>query len=335
MYENRFLLLMTRKLSGEASQVELDELTALLSADPALKDEADIYKRYWEQQQQEQNATTELALQKVLNEINAGNEMSDYPSEIGVRKIPAWKIAARIAATVVLVAGLGIGAYKIFMGSPVDKPQQNGLVQKQNAKGIKSTIALADGSKIWLNADSKVQYPALFTGNTREVYLNGEAFFDIAKNPAKPFIIHLSNGTVRVLGTSFNIKAYDNEPVVETSVSTGKVAFIPRLKNNRKADTVFLTPDSKVVYRLDEEKITTAATISSEDKAWTEGRLIFRSMLFDEIAVELERNFGKKVAARGSRISNHQFDFLIWSNYEQRTNGESLGRVGMDHAIKV
>ena len=113
--------------------------------------------------------------------------------------------------------------------------------QKQNAKGVKSTIELADGSKIWLNADSKVQYPALFNGSTREVYLNGEAFFDIAKNPSKPFIIHLSNGTVRVLGTSFNIKAYDNEPVVETSVATGKVAFIPKLKNNQRADTVFLT----------------------------------------------------------------------------------------------
>jgi transmembrane sensor len=117
-----------------------------------------------------------------------------------------------------------------------------------------------------------------------------------------------------VLGTSFNIKAYDNEPVVETSVATGKVAFIPRLKNNRKADTVFLTPNNKVVYRLDEEKIITAATVSSEDKAWTEGKMIFRSMSFEEIAVELERNFGKKVLFRNEEARNYRLTGSFQNN---------------------
>ncbi|RYF98834.1 MAG: FecR family protein, partial [Chitinophagaceae bacterium] len=149
-----------------------------------------------------------------------------------------------------------------------------------------------------------VQYPASFSGNTREVYLNGEAFFDIAKNPSKPFIIHLSNGTVRVLGTSFNIKAYDNEPVVETSVATGKVAFIPKLKNRQRPDTVFLTPNNKVVYRINEEKITTQTTISAEDKGWTEGKMVFRSTLFRDIAKELERNFGKRVVFRDAEVGN-------------------------------
>src|SRR5687767_13050059 len=315
MYENRFLLLMTRKLSGEASQSELDELAGLLSADPALKEEADVYIRYWEQQQQEQTANTESALRKVLSQISIDTETGDsLAEEAPVKKIPVWKMITRVAAMLVLLAGLGIGAYKIFINPKSATPVQGNLVQKQNAKGVKSTIELADGSKIWLNADSKVQYPALFNGNTREVYLNGEAFFDIAKNPSKPFIIHLSNGTVRVLGTSFNIKAYDNEPVVETSVATGKVAFIPRLKNNRKADTVFLTPNNKVVYRLDEEKISTAATVSSEDKAWTEGKMIFRSMSFEEIAVELERNFGKKVLFRNEEARNYRLTGSFQNN---------------------
>lgn len=320
MYENRFLLLMTRKLSGEASQPELDELAGLLSADPALKEEADVYIRYWEQQQQEQNGNTELALQKVLGQINKGSETNESFIEAPVKRIPVWKMITRIAAMLVLLAGLSIGSYKIFINPRSVTPVQGNLVQKQNAKGVKSTIELADGSKIWLNADSKVQYPALFNGNTREVYLNGEAFFDIAKNPSKPFIIHLSKGTVRVLGTSFNIKAYDNEPVVETSVATGKVAFIPRLKNSRKADTVFLTPNNKVVYRLDEEKIITAATISSEDKAWTEGKLIFRSMLFGEIAVELERNFGKKVVFKNEDAKNYR----LTGSFQNNTLAEIL-----------
>lgn len=321
MYDNRFLLLMTRKLSGEATQPEMDELAGLLSADPALKEEADIYTHYWEQQQQEQNVNTELALQKVLGQINKDTEtLYSSIDEMPVKRIPVWKIVTRIAAMLVLLVGLSIGAYKLFIHPKPEKPVQADLVQKQNAKGVKSTIELADGSKIWLNADSKVQYPALFNGNTREVYLNGEAFFDIAKNPSKPFVIHLSNGTVRVLGTSFNIKAYDNEPVIETSVATGKVAFIPKLKNNQKADTIFLTPNNKVVYRVMEEKIITAVTVSAEDKGWTEGKLVFRAMLFKEIAIELERNFGKKVVFKDEEVGN----FRLTGSFQNNTLAEIL-----------
>lgn len=330
MYDNRFLLLMTRKLSGEASQPELDELAGLLTADPSLKEEADIYTRYWEQQQEE-NANTELALQKVLKQINSDIEITDSTTEeIPVKAIPVWKMIARIAAILILVSGLGIGAYKLVINPKRENSVQANLVQKQNAKGVKSTIELADGSKIWLNADSKVQYPALFNGNTREVYLNGEAFFDIAKNPSKPFIIHLANGTVRVLGTSFNIKAYDNEPVIETSVATGKVAFIPKLKNNQKADTIFLTPENKVVYRVKEEEIITAATISAEDKGWTEGKMIFRAMLFKEIAVELERNFGKKVVFRDEETGN----FRLTGSFQNNTLAEILYYLAKTKAFK-
>jgi transmembrane sensor len=320
MYDNRFLLLLTRKLSNEASQEELEELAGMVAANPALKEEADIYNRYWEQQQQEQHANTELALQKVLGQINITETEYSSVEDTPVKRIPVWKRIARIAAMLVFLAGIGIGAYKIFISPTSSTQVQADLVQKQNAKGVKSTIELADGSKIWLNADSKVQYPPLFTGSTREVYLNGEAFFDIAKNPAKPFIIHLSNGTVRVLGTSFNIKAYDNEPVVETSVATGKVAFIPKLRNNQEADTIFLTPNNKVVYRVKEEKIITTATVSAEDKGWTEGKMVFRSMLFKDIAIELERSFGKKIVFKDEEVAN----FRLTGSFQNNTLAEIL-----------
>lgn len=310
MYDNRFLLLMTRKLSGEGTPEELEELSVLLLANPALQEEADLYTRYWEQQQ-EPYADTEPALQKVLRVINSDAAPETIAAATPVKRMAGLKTLSRVAAIFVVAAGLGIGAYQLV--GHQDEVATN-LVQKQNSKGVKSTIVLADGSKIWLNADSKVQYPALFTGTSREIYLNGEAFFDIARNPEKPFIIHLSNGTVRVLGTSFNIKAYDNQAVVETSVATGKVAFIPRLKNNHPADTVFLTPNNKVVYRLDEEKITTAATVSADDKAWTEGKMIFRSNSFEEIAIELERNFGKRILFNDSTVKNYRLTGSFQNN---------------------
>ncbi len=318
MHDNRFILLVTRKLSGEASQDELQELAELLRTDPSMKDEFDVISRYWQQENQEQATNTESALQKTLNQLGL-EPLLQHPdiTEPVIKKIPAWKLALRIAAAIITLGGISMGVYALISTS---SSQDKNLVQKTNAKGVKSTIALADGSKVWLNADSKLQYPASFTGNTREVYLNGEAFFDIEKNPSKPFIIHLANGTIRVLGTSFNIKAYDDEPVVETSVATGKVAFIPKLKNNDNADTIFLTPNNKVIYQVKTERTTTATTVSEEDRAWTEGKLIFRSMLFEEIGIELERNFGKKVVFEDSDIKTYR----LTGSFQNNTLSEIL-----------
>lgn len=317
MHDNRFILLVTRKLSGEASQDELQELAELLKTDPSMKEEFDVMCRYWQQENQEQTANTELALQKTLTQLGLEPALQPELTEPIVKKLPMWRSALRIAAAIAILGGLTFGIYAVI--NPSSTGDKN-LVQKTNAKGVKSTIALADGSKVWLNADSKLQYPASFSGNTREVYLNGEAFFDIEKNPAKPFIIHLANGTIRVLGTSFNIKAYDDEPVVETSVATGKVAFIPKLKNNDNADTIFLTPNNKVTYQVNTEKTTTATTVSEEDRAWTEGKLIFRSMLFEEIGIELERNFGKKVVFEDSDIKTYR----LTGSFQNNTLSEIL-----------
>jgi ferric-dicitrate binding protein FerR (iron transport regulator) len=138
------------------------------------------------------------------------------------------------------------------------------------------------------------------------VYLNGEAFFSIAKNPERPFIIHLHKGTIKVLGTSFNVRAYDNEKIVETSVSSGRVAFIPNYENpGKKNDTVLLLPDKKLRYFLNREELTVAATSSRDDKAWTEGKLVFKSRSLEDISIELERNFGKKIVFLDDEPKNY------------------------------
>ena len=147
-----------------------------------------------------------------------------------------------------------------------------------------------------VNADSKLTYPEVFSNGTHEVYLEGEAFFDVASNPGKPFIIHLTKGNVKVLGTSFNIRAYSNEPI-QTSVKTGKVAFIPAWDGTGKVpDTIYITPDEKVTYERTGGNIKKEVTSAEDDQAWTEGRLVFRDMTLEDISLELERTFGKKVS---------------------------------------
>ncbi|RYG43247.1 MAG: FecR family protein, partial [Chitinophagaceae bacterium] len=140
------------------------------------------------------------------------------------------------------------------------------------------------------------------------------------KNADKPFIIHLANGTVKVLGTSFNIRAYDNEKFIETSVATGKVAFIPKKATGNKQDTVFLTVDKKVRYLFTKEEAYVEPTISAEDIAWIGGKLVFKAMAFDEIGLELERNFGKKVVF----LSDSARQFRLTGSFQNNSLDEIL-----------
>jgi ferric-dicitrate binding protein FerR (iron transport regulator) len=301
--------LTTRSLSGEATPEELKELEQILASDSKALARYRLLQQFWNQHDAVSQPAVEEALQKTLAQLQLSPAVTEDAQVIPIRR--NWPRRIAVAAAFIII---GSAAYW-FISRNESTTSSNLLVEKHNARGTKSTIELTDGSKIWLNADSKISYPEVFTGNTREVYLNGEAFFDVAKNPSKPFIIHLANGTVRVLGTSFNVRAYDNEKVVETSVSTGKVAFIPKYQSHKqKQDTLFITPNNKVRYSLEEDQANLLPTAAAEDKAWTEGRLIFKGLTLQEIAIELERHFGKKVTFVDDEPKNYRLTGSFQNN---------------------
>jgi ferric-dicitrate binding protein FerR (iron transport regulator) len=321
MNNSRSLELMARKLSGEATAEEIRELDDLLLADADTSSAYRLLRQFWEEHDTASEFAVEEGLKKLLVQL-------DLPAATPVVGLAAGKKntgilrrwPARIAAAVIILIAAGV---IYFMQSAKTRTGLStaSLVEKRNSKGVKSTIVLTDGSKIWLNADSKISYPEVFSGNTREVQLNGEAFFEVAKNPAKPFIIHLAKGTVRVVGTSFNIRAYDNEETVETSVTTGKVAFIPKYQSGRrKQDTIFLTPDKKASYSFVKEEVTTSPTSAREDRAWTEGKLVFKDMTLEEIAIELERNFGKTVVFKDEASKTYR----LTGSFENNTLDEIM-----------
>ena len=312
MITERLFELITRKLSGEASAEELNEIETILSEDADASSRFTLLQQYWAQRDKANQLFVEEAFHKISDRLDSpAIEMPVSAKRSG--KHILRRIAA--AATVILIAG-SILFLKAGNKKEESIQKKTALIEKQNSKGVKSTLALSDGSKIWLNADSKIQYPKEFTGNTREVYLSGEAFFEVAKNPLKPFIIHLANGTVRVLGTSFNIRAYENEKIIEASVATGRVAFIPKYgKKGKKQDTVFLTADRKVRYLFTKEEAIVEPTVSKEDRAWIGGKLIFKAMSFEDIGLELERNFGKKVIF----LSDTVRDFRITGSFQNNS----------------
>jgi ferric-dicitrate binding protein FerR (iron transport regulator) len=295
MSKDRFWLLLSRHLAGEASPEEEQELKNFLETSPENKLRYDALLKLWGRSKQQQALDVEHAYQKVISQIQPLQKRETQSRKF----ITSWVV--RIAA--VLLIGFGISLY-FFSRSNQTVWDSLTYQVKENAKGERSKITLSDGTTVWLNADSKLSYPAEFAADTREVYLIGEAFFDVTKNSSRPFIIHLKEGDVRVLGTSFNIKAFDDEPVVETSVVTGKVAFIPIEKRAVEKDTVLLTPNFKVVYTKKFKRVSKEKTNGAEDKAWVEGKLVFKSMRFADIGKVLERTYGKRVIFDNTDLKN-------------------------------
>ncbi len=298
--DDRFWLLVSRHLASEASANEEEELNVLIRDSEELRIRFDSIVAYWGKGQQEEKVNVDNAYTDVLSKINASNaakvQRHFYLSASWIFKI---------AAILILTIGAGWYVFTSLLSNQNTWISSLTWESKHNTKGERSKITLSDGSTVWLNAESEIKYPDEFATNMREVYLNGEAFFDVTKNPNKPFIIHLSNGDVQVLGTSFNVKAFEDEPNVETSVLTGKVLFIAPLKNGMpERDTIRITPNYKAVYTKISGEIKKKKTNSIDDKSWTDGRLVFKSQRFEDVAKVLERNFGKQVVFGNEDLKN-------------------------------
>lgn len=297
MDKDEFLLLATKVWSGNASPEEAALLQHTLATQPALTPLYEQYKRYWEHQNLQSSAHLEKALAATWQKIHDAAEGSSLP-ERPVRRLFSFRSIA-VAAAIVGVLATAALIWFNEQRQPVE------WVNTYNPKGIRSAIVLPDGSKVWLAADSRLKYPRHFAGQQRNLSLEGEAFFEVKRNPQKPFIVQLTNGSVQVRGTSFNIRSYAAEQQVTTSVATGLVAFIPA--GARTTDTLLLTPNKKSVYQKKNGITKVIETDAQADRSWIDGTLRFEALTLEEISVILERYYGKTVAFRNAPVRNWRY----------------------------
>lgn len=160
--------------------------------------------------------------------------------------------------------------------------------------GKTSEVLLSDGTKVFLNAGSRLVYPESFTGKTREVFLSGEAFFDVKHDTKHPFICQLEDLRIKVFGTRFNVSAYPNDNVVETVLAEGKVTMI---KNNAGLleKAIILEPNQLAAFdRISKE--TSLKTVNTDNYIlWTTGVLKFESTDLNRIVQRLERYYNIRI----------------------------------------
>lgn len=165
-------------------------------------------------------------------------------------------------------------------------------------KGGEYRIELEDGTKVWINSDSRLRYPVVFSSNTREVYLEGEAYFEVQRDVKRPFIVHFGNQKVTVLGTSFGISCYANEVNNYTTLVSGKV----KVDFEQGKRSFVLEPGMQVVYNKENEVATERRVDVAEFVAWKNGKYIFKQKRLEDILSTLSRWYDFEVFYRDEDV---------------------------------
>lgn len=340
--------LLSRKLTQEASVEEMQELEQFLVEHPYLRDDFELLESFWEQEQKADQeyleATYYLHCSKMLKQgivIAQGDENRvAVENKIPVRKNRFSKIM--VFGSVVLVMIITWGSLRYFRGNASD----NRLLSKETEttslitdegwnegkkvvvtkNGQNEKVQLPDGTQVWLNAGSRIEYDAMKGGGNREVVLIGEAFFDVVKNARRPFIIHTAKVDVRVLGTRFNLKAYPKDKTIETSLVQGSVEVFVK---NRPGEKFLLKPNQKLVLLNSEEHVNDNEPVPARadmnmpiiaikqlsysrlgdsttllETSWLQKKLLFENEAFSEVAKKMERWYDVEILFAKKTLEN-------------------------------
>ena len=212
----------------------------------------------------------------------------------------------RIAA--VLLLGLLFGAFITLLRRTQVEPAYYAAC---SPKGSVSQIIMPDSTIVFLNAGSYVRYSMEGKNKMREVYLDGEAWFDVTKNTKKPFIVHTSFYDVRVTGTQFNVKAYESDNELTTTLEKGQI-LIQSTKKFRLAKDIVVKPGEQVILNKNSKEILLKEVKNTKwFTSWRDNKLIFVNMNLKDLVVLLERKYGIDIEVKDSEILKLHFDGTI------------------------
>ena len=259
----------------------------------------------WLKVEQAQSPEMEERAAKIKRKIDQQTNGVFLTFQPRSQKSVKWKWAYAVA-----LAGVGL-CFGFFLWSTFtdqsdyetsDSLQANkteiNTVIEASPKGKRVVLSLADGTQVWLNSESRLIYSKDFnTGKTREVYLEGEAFFDVAHDKKRPFIVTTAGINVKVLGTSFNVKSYPNDGMIETTLVNGSIqlGFVDSNVGQRTPETTLL-PNQRAIFDKESHKITIVnKLVVNEYSDWREGKLYFEDKPLNEVLNMLERWYNVKI----------------------------------------
>lgn len=277
--------------------------------------------RKWAEQSAENKAYLE-SLMSILaissSKRATEEEYKSFLKSLKKKRFSGWRAVASIAAGIALLVSL---TANIFLLRPKEASQQpyanylehqlplDSLTQEiYVSRGARSSVTLPDGSKVWLNSDSRLRFPVSFASDKRCVELYGEAYFDVVKNEECPMLISLKdNYMIEVLGTQFNVRSYDDEAEVQTALYSGVINLfkadtvkqaVKKVLNMQPNDICVVKEKTISIQKSNEEKL---AKIS----AWKDGSIYFDKTPLKEVLSNIERHHGVNITVLDPSILNY------------------------------
>ncbi|MBL7861259.1 MAG: FecR domain-containing protein [Cyclobacteriaceae bacterium] len=274
--------LIARSLAGESTAEEEERLSTWIAQSDDNRQRFQKIKRvltlsdaYYKTKQQEPNLDINQEWNHFLTLIDSGKERKLRPAA------KSYSLWMRVAAAVLLVVAVG-SIFNLFVS---DKTT---VIETADATQL---ITLPDGSQVTINENSQLTYSTDFGKSTRTLTLKGEAFFDVARDPQKPFIISANEATIEVLGTSFNVQAYDTGKKIEVVVATGTVKLsVPTMKQ-----AVMLQAGDRGVYSRTDKELTNATNADINFLAWKTRKIIFIETELHTVVETLNHAYGANI----------------------------------------
>lgn len=302
MEKDSNIVLFGRFMRGETSVDEERQLMEWLYSSVGRKQLMDYYHILWLRSDKELSTDVQ---QRMFAQIKSRIHVA--PKENKRQGLSFSRRFLRYAAIVMLILGgaLGGGVYTSYFGK--SKITKEYLVNTD--KGQRANVTLPDGTKVWLNSYTKLSYDADYGEGKRVVSLVGEAFFEVAKDKEHPFIVKTDDMEVEALGTTFNVKAYEDDARIIATLFSGSVRVSAGRYN------VILSPDEGAIWRRKSGKLAVRKLDNSNyAKMWRDNELVFSGETLEEIAVILNRMYNVQIVFKSDEIKKFRFTGVICNN---------------------
>ncbi|WP_256010170.1 FecR family protein [Desertivirga xinjiangensis] len=299
--DNTLWACIIKRLSNEETAESTALLDSWLNQDLRNKQEYDEIKAVWEL-----GGTLAVKGLNNFSDVKARIQTSEEPNETRPLRRNLWSygLAAAISAVFLLTA-----FFQFYKTGKKEAAREQWIVKKAGASKIH--LVLPDSTEVWLNAGSEISFRRAFSDHKlRLVKLSGEGYFDVSHNPSRPFIVQSGLVKTTVYGTSFNIRAYQNERIYSVSVNSGKVGVSTpvnsssKLKGSpsEKQSVMFLTPGQKLLYSKWNKQVSMSEIRTADVNSWLEGELIFDQTPLNEVFRTLERQYNLEIVSDDQRL---------------------------------
>jgi ferric-dicitrate binding protein FerR (iron transport regulator) len=287
--------LLIRFLNNNCTEAELNEVLHWVNTNALSDDGRQLGKNDWKNYQEESKWANDERFTILFDKIQEKIDSKENNPKQNLRlTIPLFTKWLTRAAAILLIPVLSFLFYTLSEIKTIQTNYTLAAVETLEIIapiGSRTVVQLSDGSTVHLNYGSKLKYPQFFSGDTREIELVGEGFFEVAHNPEKPFIVKTGTLNVQALGTAFNVLAYADSETIETTLVNGKVVLKQKITNGKTKTIGTMEPGQHINYNIKTGAVCSTKGSVEKFVAWKDGKLVFEDATITDVAERLSRMF--------------------------------------------